>query len=132
MDWQAAEALTENVCATVFDKTPCTLRPRKSGISPNHKAGPDPDRQPFDFLGTIELEPPSDRLPRHQSVDPGIRNGTVSYDAVLTAHAGAWPYRPKRGDHVVSGTDAWEIAADGQDGSIRLVYFLTRARDVVG
>lgn len=132
MDWKAAETLTEEVCAGVFDNTPCTLRPRKTGISPNHKSGPDDGRAPFDFLGTIEIEPPSDRLARHQSVDPGIRNGTVSYDAVLTAHGGAWPYRPRRGDHVVSGTDAWEIAAEGQDGSVRLVYFLTRARDVVG
>lgn len=132
IDWAAARAFTEEAVADIFDYTPCRLQPRKSGLTGNHAAVDDPDRAPFDFVGTIDLEPPSDRVPRHQSSDPGVRNGTVSYDAVLTAHVGTWPYRPRRGDHVITAVDTWKIAANEEDGSSRPAWYLTRARDVVG
>ncbi|WP_438752058.1 hypothetical protein [Pararhizobium sp. O133] len=128
MDWDAAEALTEAACASMFDTTDCVLQPRKTGASVNHAEIDDPDRLPFDFKGTIELEPPSDRIARHQPSDPAIRNGTVSYDAVLTAYTAAWPYKPARGDYVTAKLLTWKIAANEPDGSARGVYYLNRAK----
>ncbi|MBX5112692.1 hypothetical protein [Rhizobium lentis] len=131
VDWLAAQTLTEAVCAEVFDKTALRLQPRAGGASVNHKAGDDPDRVAFDFLGTIDLEPPADRLPRHLSADPGVRNGTISYDAVLTALTTGWPYQPRRGDLVMetaTGGTTWRIEASEKDGSARPAWYLVRNR----
>ena len=128
MDWEAALALTETTCAEIFDRTPCRLQPRAIGQSVNHPAGNDPGRVAFDFLGTIELEPPSDRLARHLSSDPGIQNGTVSYDAVLTALTVGWLFRPKRDDRIISGNVTWKVAASEDDGSMRGAWYLVKER----
>lgn len=126
IDWQAARAFTETACAETFDYTDCILIPMSSGLTVNHKPGPDPDRAPFPFVGSIDLDPPSDRISRHLSNDPGSKGNTVSYDAVLSAHVGTWPYLPRRGDHVQSGTNTYKIAASEQDGASRPAWYLTR------
>jgi hypothetical protein len=126
VDWQAARAFTETACAEIFDVTDCQLIPMTTGLTVNHKGGPDPSREPFPFVGTIDLEPPSDRIARHLSNDPGSNAKTVSYDAVLSAHVGTWLYLPKRGDHIQSGTDTYKIAAIEKDGSSRPAWYLTR------
>ncbi len=130
MDWNSALGNLEAVCADVFDVTPCRLQPRAAGRSVNHAAQNDPNRTAFDFMGTLELGPPSTKVWRHLSPDagiPGNSNDTVSYDAVLTAHTGDWPYKPKRDDFFVVGADTWRIAAIMLDGSIRPAYLLVKA-----
>lgn len=129
IDWKTARAFTEEACAEIFDYTELTLHPRKAGLTSNHPDADDPDRVPFDFKGTIDLEPPSDRLPLHQSSDVGVRNGTVSYDAVLTARISDWPYLPRRNDLVgpMGGTPKWKIAAKEEDGSARPAWYLIKA-----
>jgi len=129
VDWEAARAFTQEACAGVFDYTPCRLQPRRQGLTANHAAADDPTRSPFEFKGTIDLEPPSDRIPRHFSVDTGVKNGTVSYDAVLTAHVGSWPYLPERSDCVTDLLTGltWKIVAKEQDGTLRPAWYLTRA-----
>lgn len=129
VDWQAARAFTEAACAEIFDFTPCRLIPWSKGRDVNGKGSPDPERLPFDFKGTIDLEPPSDRIARHLPADPGPRNGTVSYDAVLSAHVGLWPYEPKRDDRVQTATDLWKILAKEPDGSNRPAWYLVRIGD---
>ncbi|MBB2841460.1 UNVERIFIED_ORG: hypothetical protein GGE64_005243 [Rhizobium etli] len=129
MNWTAAIAAAEKRCAEVFDVTPLRLQPRKGGVSVNHPSQDDPDRLAFDFVGTIDLEPPADRMPRHMPSDPGVRGGTVAYDAVLTALTTAWPYRPQRGDLVIetaAGGAVWRIAASEKDGSARPAWYLVR------
>lgn len=128
VDWEAARLFTQEVCSEIFDYTDIRLLPRKAGLTGNHAAGDDPGREPFDFRGTIDLEPPSDRIARHLSADTGIRNGTVSYDAVLTAHTASWPYRPVRGDYFVdiAKAETWKIVAKEQDGSARPAWYLAR------
>lgn len=128
VDWEAARAFTQEACSEIFDYTLCRLQPRNSGISVNHPSIDDPDRAAFDFAGSIDLEPPSDRIPRHLSSDTGVRNGTVSYDAVLSAHIGAWPYQPRRGDFVISAGVTWKIEAKEEDGSLRPAWYLTRVK----
>lgn len=128
VDWEAARAFTQLSCSEIFDYTPCRLQPRKSGITVNHVAENDPGRAAFDFIGTIDLEPPADRVPRHLSSDTGIRNGTVSYDAVLSAHIGSWPYLPSRGDFVLAGGVTWKIEAKEEDGALRPAWYLTRVK----
>lgn len=130
MDWDTALANMERACADVFDTTSCRMLSRTVGQSVNHKPKSDPDRPDFDFLGTLELEPPSTKVWRHLSPDPGDvgnRSDTVSYDALLTAHTGLWPWKPHRGDVVSVGGTNWKIAAIGQDGTVRPAYFLTRS-----
>jgi hypothetical protein len=130
MDWNSALTNMETICANVFDITPCRLQPRAKGQSVNHKSQNDPDRAAFDFMGTIELEPPSTKIWRHLSPDPGDvgnRSDTVSYDAVLTALTTGWPHQPRREDWILAAGITWKIAAIGQDGTERPAYFLVRA-----
>lgn len=129
VDWEAARDFTLQACADIFDYTPCRLQPRRSGLTANHAQGNDPDRDAFDFTGTIDLEPPSDRIPRHFSADTGVKSGAVSYDAVLTAYVAEWPYQPDRNDHVVNTKtgEVWKIVAKEQDGTARPAWYLSRA-----
>lgn len=130
INWSAALGNMESACAAVFDETQCRFRGRAATRSVNHKQQDDPDRQAFDFMGTIELEPPSTKIWRHLSSDPGLRgdrSDTVSYDAVLTAHSGNWPWEPQREDFVEANGIVWKIAAIGQDSTVRPAYFLVRA-----
>ena len=129
MSWSAHLAAADDAAASYFDETLCLLQPRAPGlgVSVNHSEVDDPDRAVFEFLGTIDLEPPADRLTRHMPVDPGTRSGAVSYGAVLTALTTGWPYLPKRGDHVVAGGVTWKIAAKEDDGSNRPAWYLNRA-----
>ncbi|NTF87500.1 hypothetical protein G6L46_10225 [Agrobacterium rhizogenes] len=129
MDWDAALANMEAVCADVFDTTPCRIIGRVVSQSVNHRRQDDPARPAFDFLGTFELEPPSTKIWRHLSPDPGDmgnRSDTVSYDALLTAHTGAWPWIAERGDLVEVSGQRWKIAAISQDGTVRPAFFLVR------
>ncbi|MDI7864302.1 hypothetical protein MRS76_20395 [Rhizobiaceae bacterium n13] len=126
VDWEAARAFTEQACSEIFDYTECQVQPRKPGVTVNHPTGNDPDREPFTFKGTIDLEPPSDRIPRHLSLDTGVRKGAISYDAVLAAHVGSWPYIPRREDHIIAGAVTWKIVAKEQDGSSRPAFYLSR------
>jgi len=128
VDWEAARAFTQEACSEIFDYTACLLQPRRTGISVNHPSTDDADRSSFDFKGSIDLEPPSDRIPRHLSPDTGIRNGTVSYDAVLSAHIAGWPYQPRRGDFVIAGGVTWKIEAKEEDGSNRPAWYLSRVK----
>ncbi|WP_421359996.1 hypothetical protein [Agrobacterium rosae] len=98
-----------------------------AGRTVNHKSMHDPDREPFDFLGTIDLEPPADRISRHMSADGGVRSGAISYDAVLTALVKDWPYIPRRDDLILAGDKKWKIAAKEDDGSGRPAWYLNRA-----
>lgn len=128
MSWNDDFAAAEQAVADYFDEVALSLQPMKVGLTVNHPAGSDPDRDQFDFLGSIDLEPPSDRIARHLSSDTGIRNGTVSYDAVLTAHIGAWPYIPKRGDFVSAPGQLWKIEAKEEDGGLRPAWYLSRVK----
>jgi hypothetical protein len=130
MDWKSAAANMDAVCAEIFDNDACRLQPRAKRQSVNHPPQTDPDREAFDFMGTIELEPPSTKIWRHLSPDPGIigqGSDTVSYDAVVTALTTGWPYKPRRDDQIICAGTAWRIAAIGQDGTDRPAYFLVRA-----
>lgn len=129
VDWAAARAMLEEKTAEIFDVTPLRLQPRAGGVSVNHPSQDDPGRAPFDFLGTIDLEPPADRMPRHFPADPGAKSTAVAYDAVLTALVTGWPYRPHRGDLVIemaTGGTVWRIAASEKDGSSRPAWYLVR------
>jgi hypothetical protein len=128
IDWEGARIFTQEACAEIFDYTGCRLQPRISGVTVNHATAADPGREAFDFTGSIDLEPPADRIPRHLSSDTGIRNGTVSYDAVLTAHVADWPYLPRRGDFVVAAGKTWKIEAKEEDGGLRPAWYLSRVK----
>jgi hypothetical protein len=131
VDWAAARAFTEEACATIFDVTACRAVAMKDGLSGNHPRQADPNRPAFDFLGTIDLQPPSDVLRRHEPSDPAAGSKAVSYDAVLSARVTDWPWRLQRLDIVEVGADRWRVEASEKDGSDRPAYYLMRARNVV-
>lgn len=126
VDWSAARALLEDSCADTFDKTACVLQPRKGGLGPNHKAVDDESRAAFPFFGTIDLEASIGGTGPNKPSDPET-SGSVSYDAVLTAHIGGWPYLPERGDFVVADGVTWKIMAKEKDGSSRPAWYLNKA-----
>lgn len=128
MSWKDDLAINDVVVAGYFDEDACTLRPRAQGQSPNHPHRDDPDREAFDFPGSLELEPPADRLPRHPPADPATRGGTISYEAVLTAYTAQWPYAAKRFDYVDCKGQRWRIEAIENDGSGRPAFYLSRVR----
>ncbi len=132
-DWASARAMLEESVAGVFDVTPCRLVGYKAGQSVNHpEQVVDDSRTAFDFLGTIDLQPPADRLTRQPPGDPGAPGATVSYAAVLTAHVGGWPWQPRRGDRVVSGNKTWRIEASERDGSSRPAWYLSGVKHAGG
>ena len=132
VDWAAARAFTEEACAGVFDVTPCTLTGMKAGLSLNHPETVDADRPAFGFLGTVDLQPPSDILRRANPSDPGVRGDTVSYAAVLSARVTDWPWRPVPRDRLTVGGKTYRIEASEKDGSDRPAYYLSEVRHVVG
>ena len=132
VDWQAARAFTEAACAEIFDVTLCRLVGRSAGSTMNHKEQDDPSRVPFDFLGSIDLEPSGDMIRRYPSADPQTGSSVVSYEAVLSAHVGLWPWLPKIGDHVVTANKTWRIEASRKDGSSRPAWFLSGVRSNAG
>lgn len=123
VDWAAARAMLEESCAGVFDKTECVLQPRKGGLGPNHKETDDDGREPFPFLGTIDLEATAGSGGPSRPTDPGA-SGAVTYGAVLSAHVGGWPYLPRRGDFVIADGVTWKIMAKEKDGSSRPAWYL--------
>lgn len=127
VDWTAARQMTERKVSAVFDVQTCTLKPRRDGVSVNHGRQDDSSRVSFDFIGTIDLQPSGELLARHRSQDPAAHAANPHFDAVLTANAEGWPHMPRKGDHVASSVDVWEIAAVATDGGIRKAYYLVRA-----
>ncbi len=127
MSWSDHMAASDLAVAAYFDETPCRLQPRAKGATANHPEIDDPLRAAFEFFGTVEPEPPADRITRHLSSDPGIRNGTVSYEAVLTALISGWPYAPVRYDVVEENGRRWKIVAKEDDGSARPAWYLVKA-----
>lgn len=133
VDWAEARTMLENAVADVFDVTELEMLPMADGVSVNHGRQADTSRAVFSFLGTIDLEPPSDRIARYPAGDPGSR-GVVSHEAVLTAHCGAWPWLPAARDRVrvVETGQVYQIEAFERDGSSRPAIYLSRVRHAVG
>lgn len=126
VDWAAARRMTEQKVSAVFDRHSCTLKPRRDGVSVNHGRQDDDSRAPFDFVGTIDEQPSGELLARHRSGDPGSRDANPHFDAVLTANTEAWPYLPKKGDHVIGALNTWQIDADAIDGGLRKAFYLVK------
>ncbi len=130
VDWEAARAFTEAACAATFDTKPCRLIARRPGATVNHKEEDDPSRPAFDCMASIDLEPTSDIIRRYPSSDPQSGNGPVSYDAVVTAHIGEWPWLPKMGDQILIVGRRWRVDASRKDGSSRPAWFVSEVRNV--
>ncbi len=126
VDWAAARQMTVRKVSAVFDGRPCTLRPRRDGVSVNHGRQDDSSRDPFDFVCTIDEQPSGDLLGRHRGGDPGSRDANPYFDAVLTANTEAWPYLPRKGDLVLDGELVWQLAAEAADGGVRKAFYLTK------
>lgn len=133
VDWDGARALLEETVAGVFDTTELDLIPVTQGVSVNSTRQQDPARPVQRVMGSIHLEPPSDRVSRFPLGDPGAGR-TVSYEAVMTARVTDWVWIPKKDDKVidVAKSEAWQVEARESDGSSRIAFYLSRARHVGG
>jgi hypothetical protein len=132
MSWKENLAAMDRMVAGYFDEDECRLISQMNGISGNHPSAPDPSRPTFDFLGTVELQPPSDIHRRAKPSDPGTRGDVVSYDAVLTAFVTDWPWRPFPKDILKTAAKTYRVETSEKDGSDRPAYYLTEIRHVVG
>jgi hypothetical protein len=128
VDWVAAKAKVFAATAAIFDRTECRMVPMARALGVNSAATVDGSRAEFPFLGTIDLQPSNDALPRHRSLDANVAGNSVAYDAVLTALSTEWPWRPRKADRMIAGGVTYEIAADEQDGSDRPAYYLNRIK----
>ncbi len=133
VDWDEARLLLEQSVAEVFDTTELELIPMVKGVSVNSARQLDTSRQMLRVMGTIHLEPPSDRVSRYSPADPGSGR-TVSYEAVMTGLVTGWAWQPKTDDQVrvVATGEVWKVEAIERDGSGRPAFYLSRARHVVG
>lgn len=133
MSFALAVPALENSVAAVFDEIAFILVPMtagKTGVNATPMA--DPDRDAFNFLGSIDLGPAAVQPAFHtsRSIAPtaaGAGSG-VSHEAVVTALSSAWPCRPRIGDRIVQGAMTWQIAAQPRDGSDRLALYVNRAK----
>jgi len=125
-DWQAAlQRLDETVQAT-FDDVACTMKPRAAGVGVNHGRQDDPSRVPFGFFGSIDLQPSGDLMARNRSADPSTGKANPYFDAVLTALVTAWPWLPRKDDHVIADGVTWKIMAEATDGGDRRAWYINR------
>ena len=133
VDWDAARGLMEEAVAEVFDTTELELIPTAPGLSVNSGRQADTSRPVLRVLGSIHLEPDTDRIARYAPSDPGSGR-TVSYEAVMTALATHWSWRPRAEDKVcdLASGEVWKIEAVERDGSGRPAFYLSRSRHVVG
>lgn len=133
VDWDEARLLLEQSVAEVFDTTELELIPMVKGLSVNSARQLDTSRQMLRVMGTVHLEPPSDRVSRYSPADPGSGR-TVSYEAVMTGLVTGWAWQPKTDDQVrvVATGEVWKVEAIERDGSGRPAFYLSRARHVVG
>lgn len=126
MSWKNDLAATDALVARYFDEVACTLNPRIGGAGVNHARQDDPDRESFDFMGSIDEQPSGDLMARHRTGDPGSAKSNPYFDAVLTALVSGWPWLPRKDDHVVTSDATWRIAAAAADGTDRQAWYLVR------
>ena len=141
MNWDEAADRLDRSVAGVFDTAVFTVAPTMAGLGVNSARMTDIRRAPFVFAGTIELGAPrqasSPQNPRSILPFPGGES-MPAHEAVITAFAGDWPYRPRGEDRIVivsvrgasglSAGDTFVIAVVQSDGSPRLALHINRAK----
>lgn len=127
MDWATAEAALDAAAASVFDGLDIIVQPRTSGLGVNAKMLADDSRAAFLFRGSLDLGSPGERSDALVA-DPAASNRTaVRFEGVVTAHdGGAWPYAPRRRDHLDIGGVTYDIADVARDGTRRRVFYVNR------
>jgi hypothetical protein len=137
VDWDRTADMTRRATSAVFDTFSCRMIPMTRGLDLNRPAAPDGARQAFDFAALLDKGPSQDAIPRHLPADPGARGTMVSYDTVMTALVGGWPWLPKKGDRVrvlvakglfAAGSE-FEFMAGEEDGSERRAFYLNQVKD---
>lgn len=136
VDWDRAAERARGMVSSVFDTFSCRMIPMTRGFDLNKAAVADAGRAEFDFVCMLEKGPSQDAIPRHQPADPGVRGTMVSYDAVLTALVGDWPWQPRKGDRVrvlvakglFAAGEEFEHVAGEEDGSERRAFYLNQGK----
>lgn len=123
-DWNGAMAAMDAAVADCFDVDAIRAIGRKDGVSVNAPRSDDAARTPFDFSGSLELGPrPSER---RSAGDPGAPREGVQHEGVVTALMQAWPWQPRRKDHLEIAGARWSIDDIVEDGTGRKVYLVNR------
>lgn len=129
IDFTSAQRLMDETVADVFDADECRLRPRMNSDNVNAGRVADPDRDEFDFMGSLEIGP--DPVPRNSglTIAPALDRDAVTYEAVIAARSTAFAHMPKRHDWIVCKGRIWEIHDQVKDGSDRFVVYVNSVRD---
>ncbi|KGF71158.1 hypothetical protein LL06_00755 [Hoeflea sp. BAL378] len=122
------ERRLETDAAALFDTVDVQAVPRRNGATVNHRREADPERAGFEFMGSLEFNPPP--LRNEQFTQTGMTaQANVAFDAVITAHDdGTWPWAPRRGDHLVADSVTYDVADIHRDGSSRRVFYVNKAK----
>lgn len=126
MSWNDDLAMTDAIVAGYFDGDACTLLPRAGGVGVNHRRQDDSEREAFSFMGSIDQQPSGDLMARYRSGDPTSGKTNPYFDAVLTALVSAWPWVPRKDDHVLCNGVTWAIMAEATDGSARHAWYINK------
>lgn len=126
VDWALARLRTEEKTAEIFDVTLFTVQPQSDGLGPSHPRGDDPNRAPFEFLGTLDEQPSGDLLARHRASDPESLASNPYFEAVITAVTTGWAYMPRKLDFILRGSDTWLVMASARDGGNRRAFYVNR------
>lgn len=129
MSWSANLAAVDAAVAGYFDGDACTaVAMTKPLRSVNAEAAPDPSRESFDFLGTIEIEPSfQDISSGGGRPSAGDRQFRQVSQTCLTALTTGWPWVPRQGDQVVCAGQRYSVVASpDRDGTGRIALWLNK------
>lgn len=128
MSWSDNLAAVDAAVAGYFDEEACTAIPMAKA-SANAQIAPDPSREAFEFLATIETEPSFNSLVGAGGPKGDDRQFRHVAKVCLTALTTDWPWMLKQGDHIdCAGTRYSVAAAPDRDGTPRVAVWLNRVK----
>ena len=129
MTWDANLAEADAVAAAYFDTIAFRLVPMREGVGPNAPRRAEEDRAVFDFMGSLDLNPPAVQSGFQQQAGGAGREG-VQHEAVITAMATGWAWLPRALDRIEGLADgqAWQVAARPRNDHGRIVIAVARAK----
>ena len=130
MNWDAALAAADLVTASFFDTTAFRAIPMaRPPLQVQADFRPDPDRERFNFMGTIELDPSVNAIgSTEHSTSRSLGDRKVAR-ICLSALATGWPWMLRQGDLLESGGNRYKVsAAPDRDGTDRVVIWLNRVQ----
>lgn len=129
MGWDSNLAAVDALVAGYFDAQVFVIKPMaKPARDVNAVAQPDPSREPFEFRGTLEMDPELNDLGPNRNAASRTNGARNVARLCLTALATGWPWQPKQSDMLESNGQRYLVATIDRDGTDRIVLWLNKAQ----